>query len=82
MAELVSEIHEQVPLVQRVFDVIEDKGAVLVASELCEHGTLWDAMIGCSAGKITHVPWLVCEVHFPPAPLLLSALCQPLEVQA
>lgn len=63
MAELVSVVHEQAPLVHRVFDVIEDKGAVLVVSELCAHGTLWDAILECDAGKIVHIPWLVCEVQ-------------------
>lgn len=60
MVEIVNSIHEQVPLVHRVFDVVEDKGAVLICSELCSHGTLWDAMM--ISGGIDHIPWLVCEV--------------------
>lgn len=61
MAEVVGEVYEQVPLVHRIFDVLEDKGAVLVVSELPCHGTLWDALM--AADKIDHIPWLVCEVR-------------------
>jgi hypothetical protein len=60
MVDISREIREQVPLVHTVFDVIEDKGAVAVVSELCAKGTLWDAM--ASDGKIDNIPWLVCEV--------------------
>jgi hypothetical protein len=66
MAEIVKEIHEQVPLVQRVFDIVEDKGALLVCSEFCAHGSLWDALQHCL--KIDHIPWLVCEVWCTSAP--------------
>jgi hypothetical protein len=61
MVQITKELHEQVPLVHQVFDLIEDKGAVLIVSELCEKGTLSDAVV--AAGKIDNIPWLVCEVR-------------------
>lgn len=60
MVLIFEELAEQVPFALKIYDVVEDKGAVLVCSEMCSRGTLCDALEVC--GCISNMGWLVCEV--------------------
>ena len=62
MVLIFEELAEQVPFALKIHDVVEDKGAVLICSEMCPRGTLCDALELC--GCISNMGWLVCEVFF------------------
>jgi len=62
MLLMLEELVEQIPFILKIYDIVEDKGAMLVCSEFCSRGTLCDALndLGC----ISNMGWLVCEVLF------------------
>lgn len=62
MILMVEELVEQVPFILNIYDIVEDKGAMLLCTEFCPRGTLCDALN--DVGRISNMGWLVCEVLF------------------
>lgn len=63
MINIFEELSEQLPFISRIYDVVEDKGAVLICAEFCPRGTLCDALN--QFGHISNTGWLLCEACAP-----------------
>jgi hypothetical protein len=61
MISIMGAVYQKAPLCTRVFDVVADKGALCVCTELCAHGSLQDIIM--SFGAIQDHGWLVSHVR-------------------